>query len=125
MLLTTQGGIVVNFAHVAYVALKRADPSPSQPQDTDRTFRVLLLLAVDEGNFVVAARGLTENQARFVREDIAHHVETNQSRWKASESLKRHAEGAYFASEDDEQLEGIPSGESEVENGKLSALPDL
>ncbi len=98
MLLTTQAGILVSSDRIAYVALRHEESSSSPlPGEAPRTFRVLLALDISEGAFVVAARELSASQALFVREDIAQHWETGARRWKAKDSLARHAQGAYFA----------------------------
>lgn len=103
MLLTTQSGVLVHSDRVAFVALRRETPSPSEPDPepgTPPTFRVLLAITgVADGVFLVAAQNLPLLAARFVREDIAHHWEGGKGRWKAYECLRRLADGAYFASD--------------------------
>lgn len=119
MLLTTHAGILVNSDHVAFIGLRRELPSPSEPDPepgTEPTFRVLLAMA--DGNFLIAARTLSLPTARFVREDIAHHWETGKARWKAAESLKRHAEGAYFADAENEPPGGSSVADEEELLGK-------
>jgi hypothetical protein len=131
MLLTTHAGIVVNSDHITCIALRRELPGPSEPDPEPAptggypppTFRVLL--GTVNGNFIIAARSLSEAQARFVRKDIAHAWESGAPSWKASPSLKRFAEGAYFA--DDETVESVTGDpeEKEVADGTVSSLHDL
>lgn len=126
MLLSTQAGIVVSSDHVAWIALRREVLSPSEPDPppgTPPTYRVLLGMAAQvDGTYIVAARSLTQEEARFIREDITHTWAEGASRWSANESLQAHRDGAYFAADVHESSKVRRHGT----NGTLvSALPDL
>lgn len=133
MLLTTHTGVVVPSDHITCIALRRELPSPSEPDPEPGAiplFRVLL--GIVTGDFFIAARFLSEADARFVREDIANAWAEGKPFWKASDSLKRRAEGAYFAEEGSAStVSGTDAvldsdAEKEERDGTdLSALSDL
>lgn len=126
MLLTTHTGIVVNSDHISCIALRHELPTPSEPDlepGTLPTFRVLLCMV--NSTLLVAARSLSEEAASFVRKDIAHSWETGATSWKAVQSLKRFAEGAYFAEDETVSSPSDAVEESEVPDGAVSPVHDL
>lgn len=97
MLITTQCGVLVNTRHVAFVALKKC--SEERPQilasgDTPR-HRVILFLA--GGDPIVAAEGLTREDAEFLRKEIAQNWAEGSALLDVATSLARRNEGAYYA----------------------------
>jgi hypothetical protein len=103
MLITTHTGLVVNSDHVAYIALKKHSIEDREAQasgDSTPRFKVLLYLA--EGDAVVAAALLTQEAATFLRQDIANSWTDGSPSFDVNHSLRRHLEGAYFASEAEE-----------------------
>jgi hypothetical protein len=99
MLITTHNGILVNSRHVAFVALKKANGEKARPLESGREplHRVLLFLA--GGEPVVAADGLTREDAEFLRKEIAHHWAEGSALLDVNTSLGQRREGAYYAQE--------------------------
>jgi len=97
MLITTYNGILVNTRHVAFVALKKANGEKVRPLESGREplHRVLLFLA--GGEPVVAADGLTREDAEFLRKEIAHHWAEGSALFDVATSLARRRAGAYYA----------------------------
>lgn len=98
MLITTYAGLVVNTDYVAYIALKRQgteDSEASVAGETGARFKVLLCLA--NGDAIVAACGLAQDAARFLRQDLGHWWAEGNRAYDVNHALKRHQEGAYFA----------------------------
>jgi hypothetical protein len=92
MLITTHAGLVVNSDHVACIVLRRHGNHDLEAQ---QGYQVLLWLA--HGNAIVAASRLTEQAARFLRQDIAFQWAEGARALDVHHSLARHTEGAYFA----------------------------
>ena len=106
MLITTHTGIVVNSDHVATITLKATEtdaPEAKAPGTSSPCFKTHLGLC--SGAYVVAAAGMTREAAEFLRKDIAHHWAEGCPVFEVTQSLRRHREGAYFASEGEERAE--------------------
>jgi hypothetical protein len=97
MLITTHNGILVNARHVAFVALKKCSEEKVRHLESGREplHRVVLFLA--GGEPVVAADGLTREDAEFLRKDIAHHWAEGSTLLDVATSLARRRAGAYYA----------------------------
>jgi hypothetical protein len=91
MLITTYAGLVVNTDHVACIVLRRH----GNDLEAQQGYQVLLWLT--HGNAIVAASGLSEQAARFLRKDIAFQWAEGAKTLDVHHSLARHTEGAYFA----------------------------
>ena len=106
MLITTHTGILVNSDHVATITLKVTDTDASEAKASGTSspcFKTHLGLC--SGAYVVAAAGMTREAAEFLRKDIAHHWAEGSASFDVNASLRRHLEGAYFASEAEERAE--------------------
>ena len=103
MLITTHSGILVNSRHVAFVALKKCEEK-SQILASGEAPRHKVILFLTGGDPIVAADGLTRDDAEFLRKDIAHHWAEGSALLDVVSSLARRNEGAYYA----EDAKGTP-----------------
>jgi hypothetical protein len=100
MLITTHTGIVVNSNLVAYIPLKKHGKEAVETQisgDSAPRFKVRLCFA--DGDSVVAAALLVQEAAEFLWKDIAHSGAEGSPSFDVNTSLRRHLDGAYFASD--------------------------
>ena len=81
MLITTYAGIVVNSDHVAYLTYRRHQEEPDAPSEAEsKEKRFKLLLYLSNGDSVVAAVRLPEEEARSLRQTLT-------GRWAAGDRL--------------------------------------
>lgn len=92
MLITTQHGVLVNAAHIAFVALSRRGESRPQTPATreERSHKVVLFLA--GGDSLVAADRLTYSDAESLRKEIAHRWSEGSALLDVATALERHNE---------------------------------
>ena len=98
MLITTYNGILVNSQYVAFVALKKCVEKPQILVSGDAP-RHKVILFLTGGDPIVAADGLTRDDAEFLRKDIAQNWAEGSALLDVATSLARRNEGAYYAEE--------------------------
>lgn len=99
MLITTHNGILVNTQYVAFVALKKCEQERPQILVSSEEPRHKVVLFLIGGDPIVAADGLTREDAEFLRKDLAHHWAEGSALLDVATSLARRNEGAYYAEE--------------------------
>lgn len=73
MLITTHNGVLVNAQYVAFVVLKPCGEKKPQILASSEEPRYKVTLFLTGGDHIIAADGLTREDAEFLRKDLAHH----------------------------------------------------